>query len=38
MYGENQAEYGNKISENYIPKMDESFFSLKKKRTYIWVV
>ena len=32
MYGENQAEYGNKISENYIPKMDESFFSLKKKK------
>ena len=32
MYGENQAEYGNKISENYVPKMDESFFSIKKKK------
>ncbi|MDC3167238.1 SDR family NAD(P)-dependent oxidoreductase [Candidatus Pelagibacter sp.] len=32
MYGENQAEYGNKISENYTPKMDESFFSVKKKK------
>ena len=30
MYGENQAEYGNKIAENYIPKMDESFFSIKQ--------
>jgi N-acetyl sugar amidotransferase len=27
MYGENQAEYGNKLEENYIPKMDEKFFS-----------
>ena len=27
MYGENQAEYGNSIKENYIPKMDYSFFS-----------
>tara|TARA_Y100000389_G_C17462660_1_gene523004 strand:- start:157 stop:1359 length:1203 start_codon:yes stop_codon:yes gene_type:complete len=33
MYGENQAEYGNKINENYIPKMDESFFSVKKKKS-----
>ena len=27
MYGENQAEYGNKITENYKPTMDEKFFS-----------
>ena len=27
MYGENQAEYGNKISENRRPKMDTSFFT-----------
>jgi len=29
MYGENQAEYGNSPSENYIPTMDKSFFSKK---------
>ncbi len=27
MYGENQAEYGNKIDENKKPTMDEKFFS-----------
>jgi len=27
MYGENQAEYGNNISENKDPKMDKSFFT-----------
>lgn len=27
MYGENQAEYGNKIDENKDPKMDNNFFS-----------
>ncbi|MBK6467404.1 MAG: N-acetyl sugar amidotransferase [Rhodobacter sp.] len=27
MYGENQAEYGNASSENYIPTMDRKFFS-----------
>jgi hypothetical protein len=27
MYGENQAEYGNKVDENNIPTMDTSFFS-----------
>ena len=27
MYGENQAEYGNKIEENKSPKMDDTFFS-----------
>lgn len=27
MYGENQAEYGNDQSENFIPTMDEKFFS-----------
>lgn len=29
MYGENQAEYGNNPSENFIPTMDEAFFSKK---------
>ena len=28
MYGENQAEYGNNSDENYIPTMDEKFFSV----------
>ncbi len=27
MYGENQAEYGNNVSENFVPTMDEAFFS-----------
>lgn len=27
MYGENQAEYGNNISENKDPKMDKEFFT-----------
>lgn len=27
MYGENQAEYGNNVNENYKPTMDEKFFS-----------
>lgn len=27
MYGENQAEYGNSISENRDPKMDKGFFT-----------
>jgi len=27
MYGENQAEYGNNSSENFIPTMDKSFFT-----------
>jgi N-acetyl sugar amidotransferase len=27
MYGENQAEYGNSISENKDPKMDKEFFT-----------
>ncbi|WP_417319164.1 N-acetyl sugar amidotransferase [Emcibacter sp.] len=29
MYGENQAEYGNNIDDNYIPTMDEKFFSVQ---------
>jgi len=29
MYGENQAEYGNSVSENFVPTMDRSFFSKK---------
>ena len=28
MYGENQAEYGNKVDQNNIPTMDTSFFSV----------
>ncbi len=28
MYGENQAEYGNKIKENYDAKMKQNFFSI----------
>tara|TARA_B100001540_G_scaffold317449_1_gene350684 strand:- start:3256 stop:4464 length:1209 start_codon:yes stop_codon:yes gene_type:complete len=28
MYGENQAEYGNRIEENKNPKMSEDFFSV----------
>lgn len=31
MYGENQAEYGNKIDENFESAMDKSFFSLSEK-------
>lgn len=27
MYGENQAEYGNDASENFVPTMDKSFFT-----------
>lgn len=27
MYGENQAEYGNDVNENYVPTMDTKFFS-----------
>ena len=28
MYGENQAEYGNKVDENNIPTMNEDFFTV----------
>ena len=28
MYGENQAEYGNNVDDNYIPTMDRKFFSI----------
>jgi N-acetyl sugar amidotransferase len=28
MYGENQAEYGNNVDDNYIPTMDTKFFSI----------
>ena len=27
-YGENQAEYGNNVDENYTPTMDKKFFSV----------
>ena len=30
IYGENQAEYGNDINENFDPVMDSSFFSFEK--------
>ena len=30
IYGENQAEYGNNIKENFKPVMDSSFFSFEK--------
>lgn len=30
MYGENQAEYGNNPSENYVPTMDRKFFSVDR--------
>lgn len=29
MYGENQAEYGNKVDENNIPTMDDKFFTVE---------
>lgn len=29
MYGENQAEYGNKVDENNIPTMSEDFFTVE---------
>lgn len=35
MYGENQAEYGNSSSENYIPTMDRRFFSASSVETLI---
>lgn len=30
MYGENQAEYGNNQSENFVPTMDRKFFSVDR--------
>ena len=32
MYGENQAEYGNKISENKNPKMKKIFILIITKK------
>jgi len=32
MYGENQAEYGNQLNENYVPTMDKKFFSAENAR------
>lgn len=29
MYGENQAEYGNNVADNFVPTMDKGFFSKK---------
>ena len=31
MYGENQAEYGNNVDDNYVPTMDRKFFSVSNK-------
>jgi len=35
MYGENQAEYGNDPNENYIPVMDQKFFSSENSKDII---
>ena len=32
IYGENPAEYGNNIDDNFNPKMDESYFSTEKSK------
>lgn len=32
MYGENQAEYGNKVDENNIPTMNYNFFSVEEPK------
>ena len=37
MYGENQAEYGNKISENSNSTMNQSFFSAEKELDKIYL-
>lgn len=37
MYGENQAEYGNKITENTNSKMDKSFFSAENELDKIYL-
>lgn len=34
-YGENQAEYGNNIDDNYIPTMDQKFFSCQDPQQII---
>ena len=31
IYGENPAEYGNNIEDNYVPTMDKSYFTVQKK-------
>ncbi|MGJ4950091.1 N-acetyl sugar amidotransferase [Bradyrhizobium sp. HKCCYLS20291] len=35
MYGENQAEYGNRVDENFKPTMDRKFFSAADPRSLI---
>lgn len=35
MYGENQAEYGNNSTENYVPTMDRRFFSVRQAEDII---
>ncbi|QIP01746.1 N-acetyl sugar amidotransferase [Bradyrhizobium symbiodeficiens] len=35
MYGENQAEYGNKAQENFKPTMDRKFFSAGDPRSLV---
>ena len=35
MYGENQAEYGNSLDENYDPRMNLSFFSTETRESIL---
>lgn len=35
IYGENQAEYGNKVEDNFEPKMDPSFFTCDNPKDMI---
>ncbi len=35
MYGENQAEYGNSLEDNYVPTMDPKFFSVGDPRDMV---
>lgn len=35
MYGENQAEYGNNLDENYTPTMDHKFFSAQDAKQIV---
>jgi N-acetyl sugar amidotransferase len=34
-YGENQAEYGNQVEQNYVPTMDRKFFSIVDPREMV---
>ena len=35
MYGENQAEYGNNVKENFVPTMDTKFFTAQDPKEMI---